>query len=550
MDSVNEVSELLGNMLLDENYSIESLIKRAQEKNMTLSELRDQLLKHQQDLNQTSLELFNNSYDRFYKLSHIIACLAEPIQHVINPLQNYRNRLAELCHNHDVYIDNINQKLDSLEETNRNKQLASKMITLIKRQSRIFHQIQHVEWLKRPSVDSIIKEPFDNIDHKVNCDTIERICTELHYLVCEIIALQPTKDELISIKKSLESSVREQQSHLGAWFYDLFREAIQAQNKPVIKFILRTFKQMEHFKLLDNVWRNSIVRPYLDLTIASDSSLLPQMKQTYELLEQFLQKHADLIEANFVIRSFWHEVTEALDKLDKIYTSDDINTFKERYLLTNEFMNVQNNFINDNSDSTSLKAIEAKANTKKIMSRFDLSGYFNQRSTEIRASLEAGLSQHPLSEVSGFVDPTQIQADNTDQNHQYKLRICMHIHNLIIRCWSPEIYIDVLDDSLSQLVCLILERYADWLNKLRLSDFRIVGTTTSDGNRTTDFLSKQDAIMRILIEDCARLEDSIKKFESGLPQTTESRRKSIVSSFEIVNNGLNNVRNLQQLLER
>lgn len=534
-DIVNEVSDLFGDMFLDDSYSIESLLTKAQEHNLTLNQLREQLIRHQQDLNQTSLELFNNSYDRFYKLSHIIACLGEPIQHVINPLQNYRNHLGELCENHDLYLNEINKKLALLEETSRNKYLTGKLITLIKRRERIFQQIHRIEWLKRPSIESIISEPVDNIEHKVNCDAIERICVELHHLECCLSAIQPTSDELIPIKTSLQSSLKQQQSLLGAWFYDVFRLAIEAQNKPIIEFVLRTYKQigLNSNSELDRVWRHVIVKPYLDLTISSDSKLLANMRQTYDLLGQFLQKHVDLIDADLVVSSFWLEVVEALEKLQRLYSpSEGLDIFRERYLLTEEFLNLYKP-----ADG------QPQLDMQRIMARFDLEAYFGQRSAKIRAHLEAGLAQQPLSELP-----------SRDAN-EFKLKISRHMHDLIVGCWSPEVYIAALDEKFREFCCQLLARYADWLGGLRLSDFRIVGAASGQpiqndqqaARRTTDFLSKQDAIMRLLIDDCQRLEESIGRFERS---RLGASNVSILSSFVGVRAGLNNVRNLQQLLER
>ena len=134
----------------------------------------------------------------------------------------------------------------------------------------------------------------------------------------------------------------------------------------------------------------------------------------------------------------------------------------------------------------------------------------------------------------------------------------MDLYAQIVECWSSEIYIEALDSEFSAVVCKLLQRFAEWLGRLRLSDFRIVGTISvpaQDGsaNRTTNFLAKQDAIMRLLIEDCTRLINLIQAYEStNLPQTQLSvtRKKSLEKSFEIFQGGLNNVRSLQHLLER
>jgi hypothetical protein len=156
-----------------------------------------------------------NSYDRFFKLSQLIKCFAEPIQSVINPIENYRDRLGQLCHDHDKYLQEIDTKLAALEETSKNKLYANRFIVLIMRRDRIFNQINQLEWLKTESRESILEASNKSIESKVRFDTVERLAYELNHLSHEVQAIQPTSDELISIKKNLQSSIDEQQTLLN-----------------------------------------------------------------------------------------------------------------------------------------------------------------------------------------------------------------------------------------------------------------------------------------------------------------------------------------------
>lgn len=211
MDSIN-----LNDIFLDDNYSIDSVFRSFYKLHgkLNLSDIREKLLQHQQDLNQSSLDLFNNSYDKFYKLSYIIACLAEPVQHLIDPLQSFKDQLSSICQNHNAYVDEISKKLALLEETSKNKELAKKLVELIKRRDRLEKQIGLIDWSYRPIDHS---EKSDNIEHKIKCDLIERVNTELFILISEAHAIQPTHDELIPIKRSLELSLETRRCQLNRW---------------------------------------------------------------------------------------------------------------------------------------------------------------------------------------------------------------------------------------------------------------------------------------------------------------------------------------------
>lgn len=553
MDSIN-----LSELFLDDNYSIDSLLAKTQEGNLNLNELRNKLIQHQQDLNQTSLDLFNNSYDRFYKLSYIISCLAEPIQHLIDPLQNFRDQLHQLCQNHDNYVQNINNKLTSLEETCKNKELAKKLILLIKKRDRIESQMENIDWSVRPinclsleNATNKSQEPRD-IEYVVKCDLLERIHIELYHLICEVRAIKPTHDELIPIKKSLESALDNRLSQFDNWFEGAFLEAIEWQDKAFINLILTSYTQRNAIYRLDHIWRNKVVKPYLNLTL-TETQLTQQIGQTYELLRQFLKRQLDVIQAPFVVKSFWEEVVDSLDKLKKIYSLQELETFQSRYIQTRSFLMNQNDYSLSESLKIGLTKKEINGNFKKIMEKFNLKGYFNHRLSQIASSVESSLSTSPLSELS----QTNFNNDADPSREillQFRLKICMHIYALVTKCWSPELYIDSLELNFSQLACRIINRFAEWLSKLRLSDFRITGFAAPETNKPTNFLAKQDAIMRVLIEDCDRLIKLVSEFLTGLTHHDTNliaiRRELITDSFNTLNNGLSNVRSLQKLIER
>lgn len=565
----------LSEIFLDDNYSIESLLRKTLENKINLNELRDRLHQQLSDLNQTSLELFNNSYDRFYKLSYIISCLAEPIQHLTDPIQTFRGQLGNLCQNHDAYISDINSKLNSLEDTNKNKALASKLIQLIKRRDRIESQIEKIDWSIKPidrnSAHLVTKAQqqalsqnyqIETIDYKIKCDLLERVNVELFHLISEVRAIQPTHAKLNLIKRSLEATLQERQFQLDKWFESTFLRAIEANDKTIIDLIIRTYQQKDAICKLDSVWSNEVVKPYLNLVLV-ETQLPTQVSQVYDLLDQFVKSKLQLIGADFVARSFWREVVESLDKLEKLYSLNELETFQKRYLETRKFLRKQNQLISRDEDQVQkqpnrLNETEINENVQRIMVKFNVKGYFNHRLSQIASSVESSLVSNPLNEIT---IPPRAQGDHHPDPcddyeilSKFKLKICMQIYALVTKCWSQELYIDALELSFSQLSCRIINRFADWLAKLRLSDFRITGPSAAESNKQTNFLAKQDAIMRLLIEDCGRLETFVKDFMSKLPVTntvrTAIRKELIVDSFNALNNGLTNVRSLRKLIER
>lgn len=237
----------LDEILFNDSYSFEQLISRVRDLKLTIKELRDQLIQHQQNLNQRSVELFNNSYDRFYKLSCMISCLAEPLQQVIHPLEIFRTHLSKQCQTHSIYLEEINSKLESLKETSRNKLYARKLIVLMRRRDRLDKQIEVIDWSVAPldrvrDMQSRVKRD-ECPEFKSKCDLIERVSVELYLIISEVKSIQPSHDELITIKNSLATSLEGRQNRFDRWFEEIFLRSIDLQDEIFVDLIVRTYEQ-------------------------------------------------------------------------------------------------------------------------------------------------------------------------------------------------------------------------------------------------------------------------------------------------------------------
>lgn len=247
MTDMNEID--LNEYFLDDNYSIESLLSKTRESNLTIKELLERLTQHQLNLNQTSSKLFDSSYDRFYKLSYGISCLAEPIQHLIQPFDSFRNQLKQLCIDHSVYIQEIDKKLASLEDTSKNKIDSKILIGLIQRMNRIEQQMGRIDWSIGPvdkskgNYASDVKHPH-TMDYMTKCDLIERIYVEIHIMKKSIRDIEPKHDELLSIKKALEENIEQNRVQLEAWFEKSLVSATELNDQSFRQFIYRTYTQL------------------------------------------------------------------------------------------------------------------------------------------------------------------------------------------------------------------------------------------------------------------------------------------------------------------
>lgn len=236
-DPIDDVREKLGNLFLDNNYSINSVLKLVHKRHINLSQLRDLLHQHQKNLNQTSLELFNTNYDRFYKLSCIVSCLSEPVQRLVNPLQDYHDRLNELYQSHNSYLATIDDRLAKLETTSKNKEIAIHLIELIRRHERLNKQIKSIKIFSQTASD--IVDMKMNFETKIDLDAIERVSRQIHFTLTEVEETKPSDDELILIRKTLQENLCKSSDYLNRWLSDLFQEAINTKHKTLVEFVLQ-----------------------------------------------------------------------------------------------------------------------------------------------------------------------------------------------------------------------------------------------------------------------------------------------------------------------
>lgn len=326
-EPVDEIIEKLGNLFLDDNYSINSVLKLVHMRHISLSQLRDLLQKHQKNLNQTSLELFNTNYDRFYKLSCIISCLAEPIQRLVDPLQVYYNKLSELCENHNSYLATIDDRLVRLESTSKNKEIAIHLIELIKRYERLEKQLKSIKLLNSTATE-IVDRTLDFVS-RIDLDAIERLSRQTHYTLKEVVATQPSDDELILIRKTLKDDLSKLREYLDKWLYELFQESINTKHKVLIEFVLQ-IHLLNGSNELDKIYLEHIfseLSKYLEDTINQQPFGVtgsPQFKlkicaAVFELVKRcwLPETYIELLEIGFVHLAcrLLHRFSEWLGKL-------------------------------------------------------------------------------------------------------------------------------------------------------------------------------------------------------------------------------------------
>lgn len=205
----------LDSYFLGENYSFEDLLASTRERKLTIKELLQCLTKHQQNLNQTSSELFDSSYDRFYKLSHSISCLSDPIQYLSKTVESFRNELGQICSDKENYINELDNKLLSLQNSTKNKFVAKRLIHFIRLRDRIDKQVDKIDWKSVIPKDKAMRSKYINsINYKTKCDLVDRLTTELKYLEQNLKLVKPDHDELLLIKNSLESNIEQTRSRL------------------------------------------------------------------------------------------------------------------------------------------------------------------------------------------------------------------------------------------------------------------------------------------------------------------------------------------------
>lgn len=151
---------------------------------------------------------------------------------------------------------------------------------------------------------------------------------------------------------------------------------------------------------------------------------------------------------NFILNSFWLEVDKQLkESLPNVTAPGNPDLFQKRFKETWEF------FMQIASKCNNLQLLKNDHTFQDHIKRFNLPVYFEIRFQQIVAKLEEELL------VNTFVTENISQ-----QEHGFNLKITTEIWRSINRCFSSDVYLELLSDQFLKLSMLILSRYLTWLD--------------------------------------------------------------------------------------
>lgn len=354
--------------------------------------------------------------------------------------------------------------------------------------------------------------------------------------------LQKKAEDLIKSRKILLNSILKIEELITKCIFVL------QQYSKLIQKLLERYKQA--LKVLVSFDKESL-RDYLD-DINQNLDSLKDISRNKILSKRLIEciRHRNKIEATI----------ERRDHTDQLMTYDILEIANvSLYHLNKQLLQIQPT----NKDLIAIKtSLEDSINKRQI----ELDNWFESsfvKAIESSDVLLMGLVLRTYGQKDAFdkiddifqskiVTPSP-NLMHTTTDSPFSLKICNNISGFISMCWSEQVYVAELEFEFIKLSCSILNRFGDWLGKLSLSDFRIISAVGSSKLQPTNFLAKQNALMRLLITDCETLikkTDELVESNFNKLENQDFARQMFDNSFQEVEKGLTNVRSLQKLIEK
>lgn len=173
----------------------------------------------------------------------------------------------------------------------------------------------------------------------------------------------------------------------------------------------------------------------------------------------------DLKGFNFIINSFCLEADKQLrEGLPNVTAPGNPDLFQKRFKQTWEF------FTRIAVKCNNMQLLKNDCTFQDHIKRFNLPVYFEIRFQQIVTKLEEEFLVNPF-----------VTENSSQQENGFNLKITSEIWKSINRCFSADVFLELLSDQFLKLSMLILTRYLTWLDSCIPVSINTVYMTSNSG---------------------------------------------------------------------
>ncbi|XP_050417131.1 conserved oligomeric Golgi complex subunit 2 [Patella vulgata] len=420
-----------------------------------LETLCDDLNVYLKILKSAMIELINKDYADFVNLSTNLVGMDKAIGHLTVPLGQLKEEVLSVRTAMDEAIEVVERKLNQQKSVQQKKACLQRLMN-------ITHSVERIEKLLGIQMAPDTSETQPVNPGQLSGQLIERVATEFNKLQFYV-----TKSRGLPLVEKIKPRIANITTTLQFSLEGAFLDGLATVNVEILRQCLRTYALIDKTKDAENLFRQHIVKPYMEEIIteqfikANGNGLMGLFDKVLE----FIPKHCKVLKDvtsgssgtmeivrgyDFLVNSVWPEIVSNFEaRTPSIFAPGNPDIFHEKYLQSMEFLT---RFERCCGSQASVKRLRDHPSYHTFLHKWSLPVYFQIRFQDLAGSVESAL-------ITGF-------NNSTEQSSPFKLHSTAALWQCLQRCWNKEIYLSSLSHRFWKLTLQILSRYTSWLDEV------------------------------------------------------------------------------------
>eukprot|EP00058_Branchiostoma_floridae_P027792 XP_002613283.1 hypothetical protein BRAFLDRAFT_113783 [Branchiostoma floridae] len=467
-------------VFMKENFDVDQFVAECRRR-VSLETLREDLEVYYKLLRSAMIELINKDYADFVNLSTNLVGMDKAINNLSVPLGQLREEVMQTVRTAmDTAVQEIENRLATRSAIRDKKACLQRLMN-------ITHSVEKIE-----KILDIQDQGQGDGERELTGQLIERVATEFNQLQFYV-----TQSKGLPLVEKIRPRIAAITTTLQHSLETSFLEGLRTSNRDILRQCLRTYATIDKIKDAEALFRQTIVRPYMEevITEAVLMSHPQSLKGLYSRVLDFIPAHCKPLREvttglvpssaqgevvrgyDFLVNAVWPEVIAGLEKrTPSIFAPGNPSMFHQKYLTSMNFLDA---FELECGSQASVKRLRSHPSYNTFMTKWSLPVYYQIRFQEIGGALETSL----MSPFNNASDKTLFQL-----NAPYTLWQCM------AKCWAQDIYLSPLCHRFWKLTLQLLARYGTWVKEIREKEIP-KKETEQTGQSSTGTPSTTNALM-------------------------------------------------------
>ncbi|KAK3093714.1 hypothetical protein FSP39_019157 [Pinctada imbricata] len=433
-------------VFMKDNFDVDQFVMECKRR-VQLENLRDDLNVYLKILRSAMIELINKDYADFVNLSTNLVGMDKAIGSLTVPLGQLREEVLSVKTAMDSAIAAVEEKLRHREHVRQKKATLQRLMNIVE-------SVEKIERL-------LGIHGGNTSPGQLNGQLIERVANEFNKLQFYV-----TKSKGLPLVENIKPRIANITTTLQYSLEGQFLDGLQKGDVQVLQQCLRTYALIDKIRDVENLFRQNIVKPFMEEMISEDSlkSNPAGLQGMYDKILSFIPSHCKLLQEvthgqasstseivrgfDFLVNAVWPEIVSNIEaRMASIFAPGNPEAFHKKFKISMKFVE---DFEKQCGSQASVKRLRDHASYHTFMTKWSLPVYYQIRFQDIAGEFETALDT-PF--------------NNASDSSTFRLNSTSALWSSLQRCWSEDIYLDALCGKFWKLNLEILSRYSHWLDE-------------------------------------------------------------------------------------